>query len=109
MCFSFSLEPHYPQICAKQALNVERWCDDRLSPTQLANVMISIPCPLMFRRDDYIGLVQIVAEVSYFLWYLPLIKYIFLANSISHKFVSNNSEYIYNIPEFANSCKINVH
>ncbi|XP_063445351.1 transmembrane protein 94-like [Mytilus trossulus] len=64
---SFSLEPHYPQICAKQALNVERWCDDRLSPTQLANVMISIPCPLMFRRDDYIGLVQIVAEARTFL------------------------------------------
>ena len=55
----------YPQICARQRLNVEKWCDDRLTPNQLASLLISISCPLMFRREDYVGLVQILAEVGF--------------------------------------------
>ncbi|XP_048256879.1 transmembrane protein 94-like [Haliotis rufescens] len=63
---SFSLEPLYPQVCAKQRVMVEPWDEDKPTPMQIASALISMPCPLSFRRDDNVSLVQLIAEARHF-------------------------------------------
>ncbi|XP_060071400.1 transmembrane protein 94-like [Ylistrum balloti] len=64
---SLALEPLYPQVCAVDSLMTKPWKEDQLTPMQLASTLISIPCPLTFRKEDNISLIKLIAEARSFL------------------------------------------
>lgn len=44
---------------------IEPWEEDKLSPVQLASILLTLPCSLFFKREDNIHFVQLIAEVSF--------------------------------------------
>lgn len=58
-----AVEPLYPLVCARNASTLTQCRDDPLSPMAVAASLISLPCPLVFKYKDNIGVIQLVTEV----------------------------------------------
>ncbi|KAL3876613.1 hypothetical protein ACJMK2_034434 [Sinanodonta woodiana] len=59
---SLAMEPMYPQMCIKQSVMVEPWDETHITPTHLASILLNIPCPLIFRRNDNTSVIHLIAE-----------------------------------------------
>lgn len=61
--YSMAVEPLYPLVCARNASTLNQCRDDPLSPMAVAASLISLPCPLVFKYKDNIGVIQLITEV----------------------------------------------
>lgn len=62
-CTSMAVEPLYPLVCARNASTLTQCRDDPLSPMAVAASLINLPCPLVFKYKDNIGVIQLITEV----------------------------------------------
>lgn len=60
---SMAVEPLYPLVCARNASTLTQCRDDPLSPMAVAASLINLPCPLVFKYKDNIGVIQLITEV----------------------------------------------
>lgn len=84
---SMAVEPLYPLVCARNASTLTQCRDDPLSPMAVAASLINLPCPLVFKYKDNIGVIQLITEARTFLLSLKNTFYLMLCYHLSVTFV----------------------
>ncbi|BFZ17230.1 hypothetical protein BsWGS_20269 [Bradybaena similaris] len=76
---SISIEPLFPQVCACRPPMSKPWSEDEPTPVELASKLLSLPCPLLFRRQDKFKLVQLIMESRHYIFAMRNCFYLLLS------------------------------
>ncbi|CAG5115151.1 unnamed protein product, partial [Candidula unifasciata] len=74
-----SIEPLFPQVCACRPVMSRPWSEDEPTPVELASKLLSLPCPLLFRRQDKFKLVQLIMESRHYIFAMRNCFYLLLS------------------------------
>ncbi|XP_062605012.1 transmembrane protein 94-like isoform X2 [Saccostrea cucullata] len=80
---SLAVEPLYPVVCAKNASLMNQSGDNSLTPMAIAADLISLPCPLVYKFRDNVGVIQLITEARTFLLSLKNTFYLMLCYHLS--------------------------
>ncbi|XP_061182038.1 transmembrane protein 94-like [Saccostrea echinata] len=80
---SLAVEPLYPVVCAKNASMMNQSGDNSLTPMAIAASLISLPCPLIYKYRDNVGVIQLITEARTFLLSLKNTFYLMLCYHLS--------------------------